>query len=221
MENAIMRVTEGNVNIQRYTGISCETCVHKSNNVNQFPCNKCTSAVKTDERDYRVDDFHYWLPNELATAESIRYFYQTYKLRKLDYLEYKEPVRCINPKCQHGYLVVYDRGLCRGCYKSLDSLVEKHREAALKLLILAASSESDFEYEAYLYEYYSLYTWQRFVLEQRALPKEEDFQGDLKNYGIREYIDTYRELERPPTKEELQTKLTNIQLTRLQTIINI
>jgi len=189
VQDAIYKTTESLLDLKKYQLFSCDTCIHSNKKVTSYPCNICTSATKEDERDYKIEDRNYWTPNKSASVEEIKAFYKKYALRSMEHFEEHPPARCINPKCSHEHPKVYKRGLCKFCFTELKKRVTKDAKEAKNILLVTATSDSKFMYEACIAAYYKLNTWQKYVVLGWALPEETDFDGQLLNMGMQHYYE--------------------------------
>jgi hypothetical protein len=200
----LLALSQGDVSTERYAGISCETCIHQLCHAKADPCRDCTSVTRKDRRDYRTTAQCRWTPNFDAHPNAIKRFHRRFSMNALEFYLRFPPLRCINPGCHQGFPQAYDRGLCKECYSKAHKLVRRDADAADNALLMMLSGDDPFDYEAARAEFFSLHTWQRLVLEGKALPTEEDFTNEKQSLpGLRHYYQLAKVLGRDPTFTEL------------------
>lgn len=211
-EKIIVAVEADEIDVSLYAPTTCDTCVHKNKSLEDPPCNKCTTAAEHHGRDYRPSDAYHWRPNMEASPNSIRRYYAEYGTPDLKDLLTHPPIRCINPKCQHDFPEVHDRGLCKHCHSTLEKYVEMDKEVAEEWALMYWLCDSEEERGLIQHYYLQLYTWDRFEVECRCLPKE------TVGYPDRELILYYRQVRDNDSKRKIDNPTPTLkQLTKTMT----
>lgn len=224
-EKIIVAAEADEIDLTRFAPTTCTNCIHSSKSLEESPCNKCTTALERHGRDYRPSDEYHWRPNANATTAEIQRYHKEYGVPNLKELLIDAPVRCINPRCQHGYSVVHKRGLCKGCYGVLESLVVEDAKTAEDWVLMYWLCDSEEERELVMSCYLNLYTWDRFEYEGKCLPVAEASSPD------RELILYYRQTrtnqskrnnqDPTPTEKQLSKIMDEQQLARVKEYLTV